>query len=165
MDKKRTLIVGADDSNHAGTSKGEIIVATFSFLLEDSVVKPFPNNRDYQRCLNWLKSKERDYLFSILASEKYRHSSSNLVSATPELVKAFMESRNIEDYDLKIYLDGILSKEGKNTLRNSLLGFRGIERIVIDNFIKKNINRDGFSKKPYCPAVVYHADILAHTLY
>jgi hypothetical protein len=27
------LIVGADDSNHAGTSKGEIIVAVFSCYL------------------------------------------------------------------------------------------------------------------------------------
>ena len=40
-----SLYVGLDDSNHAGTSKGEIIVAVFSPIHEDSLVKGWGNGR------------------------------------------------------------------------------------------------------------------------
>ena len=37
---------------------------------------------------------------------------------------------------------------------------------LVDNFIKKTRTSEGrVSKRPYCPAVVYYADILAHSLY
>ena len=49
------LYIGADDSNHAGTNvKGEIVVATFSRLHEDSVVQEFPNRRDSYSTEKWL---------------------------------------------------------------------------------------------------------------
>ena len=42
-----SLYIGTDDSNHAGTNKkGEIIVATFSTHLEDSIAKNQINRRE-----------------------------------------------------------------------------------------------------------------------
>jgi len=35
------LYVGLDDSNHAGTNTGEIIVASFSFFHEDGIVRKY----------------------------------------------------------------------------------------------------------------------------
>ena len=88
--EKGTLIVGLDDSNHAGKSPGEIITATFSFCLEDSVVKTFPNRRDYQMFERWINSPERDFRFGILMDEKYRHSHTNLISIAPLLIKSYL---------------------------------------------------------------------------
>ena len=65
---KNTLIVGADDSNHCGDSKGEIIMVTFSWYNPDCVVKDYPNRRDYGAAYKWLEQGEefRDYFFIIL---------------------------------------------------------------------------------------------------
>ncbi len=40
-----TVYIGIDDSNHAGTAKGEVIAAGFSFLPEDRIVRQWPNKR------------------------------------------------------------------------------------------------------------------------
>ena len=40
-----TVYIGIDDSNHAGTAKGEVIAAVFSFLPEDRIVRQWPNKR------------------------------------------------------------------------------------------------------------------------
>ena len=166
MIEKETLIVGADDSNHAGTSKGEIIVVVFSFLYEDSLVKIRPNNRNYNECLNWLENLERDYRFTILTGEKYRHSSSNLITISPKLIENFLEEKNLIIKNLKIYLDGRLGKGERNGLKKMFRDSKGIEDVVVDNFIKKNLNQKGrVSKRPYCPSVVYYADILSNYLY
>ncbi|MDP2628760.1 MAG: hypothetical protein Q8P15_02600 [Nanoarchaeota archaeon] len=166
MIEKEVLIVGADDSNHSGISKMEIIATTFSFLNKDSIVTPFPNYRNLQGYLKWIENPERDYRFEILASEKYRYSSTNLVKITPSLINSFLEDNDFYVKTLKIYLDGRLERDEKDFLRNIFTGRKGIEKVVVGNFIKKNKNtRGNISKRPNCPAVVYYADILAHYLY
>ena len=161
-----TLIVGGDDSNHAGTAKGEIIVATFSFLQEDSIVKSFPNTRNYPETLKWLDSTSRDYRYSLLTSEKYRHSDQNLVAIVPILIRGYMEENEIYAKCLKVFLDGRLQKGSRKIITDEFLGNFGIESIVVDNFIKKNtFAKNNFEKHPRCPAVVYHADALANHIY
>ena len=161
-----TLIVGGDDSNHAGTAKGEIIVATFSFLQEDSIVKSFPNTRNYPETLKWLDSTSRDYRYSLLTSEKYRHSDQNLVAIVPILIRGYMEENEIYSKCLKVFLDGRLQKGSRKIITDEFLGNFGIESIVVDNFIKKNtLAKNHFEKHPRCPAVVYHADVLANHIY
>jgi hypothetical protein len=161
-----TLVVGLDDSNHAGISKGEIVAATFSLVKEDGIVRDFPNSRSKSGLEKWLSSESRDYRFDILNAEIYRHSNQNLVSCAPELIKKYLEDESLFPKELKVYLDGRLERGLRDYLRQQFFGFHGIERVIVDNFIKKRTNSQGrISKRPHCPAVVYYADILAHNLY
>ena len=162
----KVLGVGGDDSNHAGDSKGEIIVATFSSLNEDTIVRNFPNSRDYQKTTKWLDSPYRDFRFTMLMAEQYRHSSQNLVDILPLLINSYINESNLELRKLKIYLDGRLERGGRDVFRRHFSDKCGIENIVVDNFIKKNKNKKGHTaKRPHCPELVYHADVLANMLY
>lgn len=160
------LIVGADDSNHAGTAKGEIIVAVFSFLPEDSLVKKFPNTRNFKNTELWLDSPNRDYRYAILTAKKYRHSSQNLAEIVPLLIKEYLEEKDFYLKKLSVFLDGRLAIGNRGIIREIFFGYRGIEKIIIDNFIKKKqLLKGKVEKHPECPAVVYYADNLANYLY
>ncbi|MEK6906035.1 MAG: hypothetical protein AABW81_00245 [Nanoarchaeota archaeon] len=164
MYQKEVLIVGGDDSNHAGDKVGEVIVAIFSHNYEDSIVKRnLKFSRGYlEKTINWVNSDRRDYRFTLLTEDKYRHSSANLVYVVPKLISNYLEDTNENPEVLKIYLDGFLSSHGKIHIKKN---FPGINRMVVDNFIKKRKENGKFSKKLECPLVVYHADILAHFLF
>lgn len=167
MNEINPLYVGGDDSNHAGQNKkGELNVATFSLLKEDSIVKNFPNKRDYSKTENWIKSDSRDYRFLILSSERFRYSSNNLIYTMPKLIRNYLEENDIYLKNLKIYLDGRLEKNARKDLKEIFEDFHGIEKVFTDNFIKKNKNKQGrIVKRPKFPALVYHADVLASILF
>jgi hypothetical protein len=166
MEKRGCLYVGGDDSNHAGIARGEIIVATFSFNHDDSIVKKFPNKREYESTFKWINSPERDYRYALLTSERYRNSSQNLLVLMPSLIKLFMNNEDINVDVLKLFLDGRLDTGVRSRIREEFLGFRGIEGVVVDNFIKKKKIKGGHVEKhPECPALVYHADVLANYFY
>lgn len=157
------LVVGADDSNHAGDSKGEIIVVAFSSLKEDSIVNDFPNHRNYRKMAEWFENPHRDFRFTLLTTEKYRHSHQNLVSIVPGMIRHYLTENSLNLNHLGIYLDGRLDIGSREFMRSQ---FPGIEKVVIDNFIKKGKNRKGrTAKHPRCPAAVYFADVLANHLY
>jgi len=135
------LYVGLDDSNHAGDSSGEIIIATFSYQHEDSVVKPFKNSRRPSYAERWVKREGRDTRFTILTHEKVRHSSYNLPIVAPFLIFDFLSTAEEIPDHLKIYLDGRLEKKHKDLLRED---FReDFPNVVIDNFIKKKKEMKG----------------------
>ncbi len=160
------LVVGGDDSNHARTAKGELDVAIFSFLPEDALVKNFPNTRNYGLTQKWLNHHLRDYRSALLTQERYKHSSQNLVETIPRLIRSYMEQEDVYVQTLKVFLDGILLRGNREKIKKEFAGFRGIENVVVDNFIKKTVNRmKHVEKHPQCPAVVYHADVLASHLY
>lgn len=161
------LLVGADDSNHAGTNDyGEVNAIVMSFITEDGIVRDFPNRRDFEATRKWLKNSERDYRFTLLFDESYRHSSSNLVYSVPRLVEGFLEENDLNVKTIKIFLDGQLKKEGKEEIRDFFSGKRGIEKVVIDNFIKKNTGENGKKKKHITgPSVLYYADVISSMLY
>ena len=159
------LYVGADDSNHAGTTKGEIIVATFSWLHDDSVVRDFRNKRDYQEVKRWLENGERDYRFTICTAEQYRHSSQNLPDVVPDLIKDYLEANERELQKLCVYLDGGLALRHKEAMRRKLRRVSGIKGIAIDNFIKKDTSDGKFRKGYHCPKLVWVADGQANHLF
>ncbi|MEI6058807.1 MAG: hypothetical protein WCP89_03480 [archaeon] len=172
----RILYVGGDDSNHAGDAPpGEFLVATFSFDKEDSLVMPFPNRRDYAKFMDWIRYPGRDYRFVVRKTEHHRHSCLNLPAVMPTLIERFIvdeknlygDSEGYEPVDqLNVYLDGYLNGSAKACLRDDLRGLRGIQRVVVDNFIKKKTRANGdVSKRPVCPRVVWMADVLANQLY
>lgn len=155
------LYVGTDDSNHAGTAiEGEIALATFSLRHEDSIVLNFKNARDYESALTWMEEYNppmRDFRFTVLLEDKWRHSSTNLIDVSPLLVRAYLKDNPSLKVDtLKLYVDGYMSSRDKRYLRHE---FRDIPHFVVDNFIKKRKNGDGrTSKRPRCPTVLYMAD-------
>jgi hypothetical protein len=159
--EKEELIVGGDDTNHAGQDriKGELIVTTFSFLHEDSIVKDFPNNKRSQEALEWMKHRKRDYRFTPLVEEKFRHSSRNLALVTPNLINDFLEGGNLYVRTLRIYLDGRLEKGGRERLRRMYEKNPRVGGVIVDNFIKKRVVDGRLVKRPKCPAVVYYADV------
>lgn len=157
------LLVGGDDSNHAGDSKGEIIVATFSQIYDDRTIEKFLNRRDIDKTFKWINSDQRDYLFTVLSEERYRHSSANLVEIIPFLTKEYFMQKSILPKTLEISLDGALNRDGKQKIRDE---FPYIEKVIVDNFTKKRRTRSGnICKYPRCPSVVYYADVLANFLY
>jgi hypothetical protein len=166
------LIIGIDDSNHAGDTKGEIIVVTFSYNHDDSIVRNFPNTRDPEEVNYWLNDSinRRDYRFTILPDEQFRRRHNNLPLVTPHIIGEFYKEEQMklgEKLDLevlKVYFDGPLKKEDKNAVKNFIN--LGAERIVVDAFVKKGKSKSGRVKKhPNCPRVVYMADIIANHLY
>ena len=160
------IIFGADDSNHVGTEKGEINVLVSSFIREDGIVKDFPNRRDFELTKNWLDNNGRSYLFTLLMGENYRHSPANLVYSTPRLIERFLEENDIYTERLKIFLDGSLRKNGREEIRKLLIGKRGVEQIVVDNFTKKKKLVNGrIAKHIVGPAVVYYADVISNRLH
>ena len=172
----RTLYVGLDDSNHGwdvGGSpyiKGEVIVAVFSFLQEDSLVVPHANRKDPFGARVLLASPERDYFFTLLTLEKYRHTPSNLPLAAQYLIREYLTRLRAEEQEvteeerrfpenLKVYFDGRLTAGQKREVRGD---FPDFPKMVVDNFIKKRNNGRGrCSKRHLCPRVVYIADTLA----
>ncbi len=163
---REEIIFGADDSNHAGTAKGEINVVVSSFLKADGIVAHFPNRRNFELTKTWLENSQRDYLFAILVGESYRHSPANLVYSAPRLIEKFLEENDIYAGKLKIFLDGFLKKEGKDEVREFLIGKRGVEQVVVDNFTKKTKFYNGrIAKHIMSPAVLYHADVISNMLY
>ena len=166
MEKIEVLVVGGDDSNHAASSpKYELNVATFSTLYEDSIVETFHNTRDYDLARRWIEKQERDFRFAILTKEKYAHSSTNLVLVIPKIIHLYLNELDLSPENLKVYLDGRIGRGNRDYIRNYFLGKRGIQRVTVDNFIKKNPGPHGETiKRPHCPPVVYYADVLASML-
>jgi len=160
------LAVGGDDSNHSAQNpKYEINLAAFSTIPDDSIVRPFPNTRNYDASRKWIGSEQRDFRFAILTKENYAHSSNNLVVVIPKIIQLYLEQTDLFPETLKIYLDGRIDGGDRNHIRGLFIGKRGIERVVVDNFIKKRHGGHGETiKRPNCPAVVYHADVLASML-
>jgi len=166
----KTLGVGFDDSNHAGSSKGEIVVATFSFLDEDRLVREFSMTRNYPFALSAIQEDGRDYRFTVLTAERYRHSSLNLPRVAPYLVRNYLRTcRNFSR--LCLYFDGRMDITSKQMLREE---FREFPEVVIANFIKKQdggnrlvrdsnrrIRKKRVLKRMRCPRLVWLADNLA----
>ncbi len=150
------LHVGLDDSNHAGERKGEIIVATFSFDPEDCIKRKHGARANYLRAKEWLTSSDKNYRFTILLDEQFRHLNTNLSQYTPDLVKSFLENYRRQINSISLNFDGKLSIEERASLMKS---FNKLDNLEINNFPKakhKNYN---------CPLVVYMADTIAHHLY
>jgi len=156
------LYVGMDDSNHAGEIQGEINFATFSMIRQDSIVRTFPNRRDYLQAQKWMKHPCRDYRFTILTGEPWRTKPDNLVRTAPVLINSFLQDYPHLELDaIRLYLDGNLDSSGKESLR---ICFRDMD-FAVKNFVKKGKNRKGhMAKRPVCPSLVYMADIWAHML-
>src|SRR3989338_1655685 len=90
--QERCLYVGGDDSNHAGDSQGEIIVATFSYSILDYIHKKF-SSRSREKLKTWIDLPRNDFRLGILQAEQYRHSGQNLGCTIPELLHAYLRSR------------------------------------------------------------------------
>jgi len=158
------LYVGGDDSNHAGDAKGEFIVATFSLDHDDSVVRDFPNRRDMSVVDKWLENYGRDYLFTICTGEVY-NSSQNLPNIIPTLINSYLSQTDLDINIIKVYLDGRLEGPAKRKMRNRLSELAGIEKIVVNNFIKKRKVGEKIIKGYHCPRLIWLADNLANNLY
>ncbi len=155
--ERGTLYFGFDDSNHAGETRGEIIVATYSWDRKDSVVKGRPNTRNHSRALSWVDSEGRGMVFTILTHYENRHVSYNLPLVAPYLVERVLEIQGDEKpKNINLYFDGNFSSLDRKILRKDFK--KSFPEIVIDNFIKKRNMR----KRPHCPNVVYKADNLAN---
>ena len=160
-----SLYVGLDDSNHAGCSKGEIIVSVFSSIYEDSLVKHWGNGRvSSSKLEEFFSNPERDYRFTLLTDEKYRHNSQNLPQNASPLINSYLESLDREIDILKIYLDGNLKSHERNKLKEQ---FTNVPNLVVDNFIKKKrtSRNKQIIKGHHCSRLVYIADSLANALY
>lgn len=156
MEKRGCLYVGGDDSNHAGFSQGEIIVATFSYNPADAISERISRRRDLPEVMRWLRRPGSDYRFAILTSEKYRHSGENLVIVIPDLVETFIHETQMPD-SLNISLDGELSESSRRLIKERFS--RGRIEVVVTNFEKGRI------KRPYTTRMIYNADVLANSLY
>lgn len=158
MPKERgtDLYVGLDDSNHAGKRGGEIIVAIFSTLHEDSFVQHFPNRRNYRSVNEWLDHPERSYKFTVLTHDLSASTRYNLVWVAPFLIEGYLRENFPENSprSLHIFLDGEIAPSWARVLRQD---FTGVPYVDVSNFT-------GESKR-HCPRLSYMADVHASQLF
>lgn len=174
MLERGVIYFGFDESNHSGeNTQGEFVVCTYSTNHDDSVVRDWPNTRNYSFAEEWFKQVETGYRFTILSGEKYRFQSSsiNLVEAAPFLISEMFTSpkRKIEigpPEIIKLYFDGGgFRREQKEFLRGYFKDI-GFKEVIVDNFIKKKGGKNKkFRKGPRCPRVVNIADLISNNLY
>ncbi len=158
------LYFGLDDSNHAGQKKGEIIVATYSFWQEDSIVRDWPNTRNHSDSLKWLSTEGRGRVFTVLLHEENRHIDYNLPLVAPYLINHVLERTYGGPDNIKIFLDGHLRTSDRKILREDFSEI--FPNVVVDNFTKKERGRGMVKRKrPHCPAVVNIADNLSNYLF
>jgi len=152
-----SLYVGLDDSNHGGTTQGEIIVASFSFFHEDSIVRDYGTSKDDSRVSKWFEQGEgkRNLRYCILTNERFRRGNQNLVYAAPYLVNDFLKTCQQKIDSLKIYLDGNMFRESKIALRKEFEP--GVNSFVVDNFRKEQ-------KLHHCPFVIYASHVLSNAI-
>ena len=154
---ERTLYVGLDDSNHSTQNKrAEIIVATFSFLKEDSIKQKWPNRKRYDEANRWIDPPKRDYRFLTLEGEEFTGTRFNLCLAAPYLINDFRSEFEEQIEGIKVYLDGLQLSKHKEILREELRG--EFPKVIVDSFQKR-------MGVPDCPKVVDIADIWANTIY
>lgn len=156
--EKDTLLVGLDNSNHAGERIGEVIVATFSFNLRDLKIKNYGPGRNYDRFNFWMKEKPNppDFRFGVLIAEKYRHNQQNIPIAAPELIEGFLGSLDFMPLNLSLHIDGGVNPQDRNFLKTHFQN--QFKKVSINYYIKqRNVH--------LCPMPVYAAHILAHDLY
>ncbi|MEM4330419.1 MAG: hypothetical protein QW273_00210 [Candidatus Pacearchaeota archaeon] len=158
----KKLYCGADDSNHAGDSKGEFIVVTFSYLKEDAIPRYFKNKRDYSGTKEWLKNPLRDYRFTILLRERYRHSRNNLIDIAPLLIKEYLSKKERLE-GISLYLDGEITNFYIEKIREIMKKMFLVNKAYVKGFSKKTLGE--FHKRYFCPELVYRADVLANELY
>ena len=151
------LYVGLDDSNHAGRTKGEIIVATFSLEHKNSVFKGFPNRRKRDKAKSFFQEQDNDYRFTILMHETVskRSSSLNLAVSTYPLIESYLEQTGLEIDKLKVYLDGQLGAETRIELRENL------RPLCVDTMVTNNIKKTPLRMNN----LLYIADIQASNLF
>ncbi|MFW5846638.1 MAG: hypothetical protein ACOCUU_00620 [Nanoarchaeota archaeon] len=164
----KELIVGGDDSNHTGdpkNTKGDIIVSVFSQYKEDGKVYAYPNKRDISRVDKWLSYPGRDYFFTRVLNHDCMRSNTVVQTQMPRLIQNYILIEDIDLNKIRCYVDGRLCGT-RSDLRNKITDSTGIEKVVVDNFIKKTKNNKGnIMKRPVCPAVVYVADTIANNLF
>ncbi|MDP1728742.1 MAG: hypothetical protein Q8L27_00880 [archaeon] len=156
--EQKTLYVGLDNSNHAGKRIGEIIVATFSFNPNDSVIQNFGRGKKYEQVNYWFKDKSnpRDCRFGVLIDEKYNHIHQNIPIATPELVLSFLKFLNFTPQNLDLHIDGVIHSPDRKLLKDA---FQGVfQNIGIHNYIKHQ-------KVHRCPMLVYAAHLVSNDFY
>lgn len=156
------LYVGFDDSNHAGTAKGEIIVATFSYLYEDNATRIYPRSRNFPQAQYWLSRPGRDMRFTLLTHDQFRHSPNNLAIVAPFLVKDVLESQFPKPSNLHLNFDGVLTKEARTLLYHDFENH--FPNVHIEYFIKRKDKKGRVFRNITCPCLVYIADTLAHNI-
>jgi hypothetical protein len=188
MSQKRasTLIIGVDESNHAGANKkGEIVVASFSYFLGDEEKISCSSEREFYTWLELFNHPPnfnflRDFRFALLMGRKYNQYS-NLPYTLPFLVKDFLKTRRERPDLLHIHLDGHLEREDKERMESEISKLTKCE-IKTKNYIKKRfgnlrkakIKKRGGSiirtqkivyKGRYCPKIVVISHLIANNIY
>jgi len=168
-----TLYVGGDDSNHAGKTKGEIIVGAFSFLDGEDEIVHLGNKRDYGGALSYVSREGGDWRFTIRAGDQHRRCSQNVPIILPTLISHYIYSiRNFLDGEIVevcAFADGEVRHEEKIRFIDTVMSipeFEHLERVSISGFVKKKVARGcGFSKSYECPRLVWVADSIASWLF
>lgn len=166
-----TLYVGADESNHGGDSRGEIVLTTFSTKREDGLVLPRQNRRDFPQTEKWL-SEGGDYRFTIVTYNpsdplhSYNPNKGyNLVLVAPLIVKQYILQKSASEKfeNLKMFFDGNMQGYQRRFVKSD---FPDFPNCVIDNFNKKHRNEQGkLCPRVECPRVVKEADSIANFLF
>lgn len=153
MSKKEhtKLYVGFDDSNHAGKTSEEIIVAVFSNNYKDSLIKKCPKRRNFQGAGEFLNNSGRDFRFTTLEHEGAKKNF-NLPLVAPYLIKNYIRFRD-NLYKISLFFDGPFEKRWEEIIEEDLREFN----IKIKNFSGPNKYR--------CPEVLCVADTKANLLF
>jgi len=168
-----TLYAAGDDSNHAGKTGGEILVATFSILEGDDAIVKLGNKRNVERALRYVSEEGRDWRFTVRAGDQYRHYSQNVPFVLPTLIHHYLHSINgfLKERITEVcaFADGEVKRHEQERFIETIMHLpeaEYIERVSISGFVKKRFSRgSGFSKQYECPRLVWAADSIANHLF
>lgn len=163
------LYVGGDDSNHGNKKKrGEVIVATFSILPEDSQIEKLGNKRDFGFAFNYVSSSGRDWNFTIRGGDQYFGKSQNIPLVLPTLIQCYLHNHPNHDIrEVSTFIDGELKNDSKSRFLEDVANVKWHTSLEVSimGFTKKRVARaGGFSKSYHCPRLVWVANSIANYL-
>ncbi len=165
--ERRTLYVGADDSNNHDTRRARILATTFSFAHSDSVYQSFPKGRDKEGLHYWLAEEPqiRNFRFALLTEQCFNAMQPILPLAVPRLILDYVPTLKETPKKVWICIDGIVPKEHKDYIREYLGHY--FEEVVVNNVIKRRseMARQPKDKKLFCPKILKMADTCANQIY
>ena len=169
------LSIAADDSNHAGKVRGEIIVVGFSLRPGDSESIWLGNRRNYARALDFYNTLDRDWTFTVRGGDQYRHKSDNIISVLPEVLEIYREKIVEKIDEVRVHLDRKFPKRKMGELESKIgeIFFGGGGLVSVRSYTKKvrrSVGRrraggGAFSKGYLCPQMLWAADSIANGLF
>lgn len=163
--KRGPLYAGVAKYVNPNGEEGTIVSAVFSKERKFWENKEFSAERRNQNyCKNWFVENrtKASIRYGILDSD---FSVFDDFMAVPIIINYFIGEKHLRPNEIKLSFWGSLSEDTATSIRESLIGLRGIEKVSIKREIPKSPEENQTEKRIFCPQITYCSNILAKAIY